>query len=308
MEQMPELANPEMPGYAIHEYAPLIDSSDMHPRNWMAMARDIAANYDRFDGFVILHGTDTMAYTASALPFLLRGLGKPVIITGGQIPLCEVRNDSRENLITAMLIAARYRLPEVALFFGNKLLRGNRAVKVNADGFAAFDSPNLPPLGRAGLGIHIDWELVLPAPGEGALDLAEVRTAQVGVLRLFPGISADIVANLLAPPIRGVVLETYGVGNGPSSDGALLQAIETAARRGVLIVNCTQCLRGRVRMGAYATGSALERAGVISGYDLTTEAALAKMVYLFNQAPAPDKLIELMQTPLAGEMTLPTAA
>jgi L-asparaginase len=306
MEQMPELADPEMPGYAINEYAPLIDSSDMHPRNWMAIARDIKANYDRYDGFVILHGTDTMAYTASALPFLLRGLRKPVILTGGQLPLCQVRNDSRENLITAMLIAARYQLPEVVLFFGNRLLRGNRAVKVSADGFAAFDSPNLPPLGRAGLGIHIDWDLVLAAPGEGELDLASVKTAQVGVLRLFPGISADIVANLLAPPIQGVVLETYGVGNGPSSDAALLRAIKAAAARGVLIVNCTQCLQGRVHMGAYATGTALEQAGVISGYDLTTEAALAKMIYLFNQAYPLEKTIELMQTPLAGELTLPT--
>ncbi|MDJ0780942.1 MAG: asparaginase [Desulfosarcinaceae bacterium] len=307
MRQMPELANPEMPGYAIQEYTPLIDSSDMHPRNWMAIARDIAANYDRYDGFVILHGTDTMAYTASALPFMLRGLGKPVILTGGQIPLCEVRNDSRENLITAMLIAARYRMPEVALFFGNKLLRGNRAVKVSADGFAAFDSPNLPPLGRAGLGIHIDWDLILPITGNGGLNLIEVTSAPVGVLRLFPGISADIVANLLAPPIRGVVLETYGVGNGPSSDGDLLEAIRAASRRGVLIVNCTQCLQGRVRMGAYATGAALEKAGVISGFDLTTEAALAKMICLFSRNLSQERIIDLMQTPLAGEMTLPTA-
>lgn len=306
MGQMPELANPEMPGYAIHEYEPLIDSSDMHPRNWMAIARDIAENYERYDGFVVLHGTDTMAHTASALPFMLRGLNKPVILTGGQIPLCEVRNDSRENLITAMLIAARYRLPEVGLFFGNKLLRGNRAVKVSADGFAAFDSPNLPPLGHAGLGISIDWNLVLAPPEDNVLRVADFKTAHVGVLRLFPGISADIVANLLAPPIRGVVLETYGVGNGPSSDRRLLDTLRAAADRGVLIVNCTQCLQGRVRMGAYATGTALEQAGVISGFDLTTEAALAKMVYLFNQTYPIEKITELMQTPLAGELTQPT--
>jgi L-asparaginase len=304
MLQMPELANPEMPGYTICEYEPLIDSSDMHPRNWVAIAKDIKANYDRYDGFVILHGTDTMAYTASALPFMLRGLSKPVILTGGQIPLCEVRNDSRENLITAMLIAARYRLPEVALFFGTKLLRGNRSTKVSADGFAAFASPNMPPLGHAGVGIDIDWDLALPCPGEVALELAAFSTAHVGVLRLFPGISARIVANLLAPPIQGVVLQTYGVGNGPSSDRALLKAIKAATERGVLIVNCTQCLKGHVRMGAYATGSALEQAGVISGFDLTTEAALAKMIYLFNQNHPHDRLVELMQTPLVGELTL----
>jgi L-asparaginase len=307
MRQMPELSNPEMPGYAIGEYDPLIDSSDMHPRNWVAIAEDIKANYDRYDGFVILHGTDTMAYTASALPFMLRGLTKPVILTGGQIPLCEVRNDSRENLITAMLIAARYPLPEVALFFGNKLLRGSRATKISADGFAAFDSPNFPPLGHAGLGIQIAWELALPSPGKKDLELAAFGPAHVGVLRLFPGISADIVANLLAPPIRGVVLQTYGVGNGPSNDRALLRAINAATARGVLIVNCTQCLQGRVRMGAYATGTALEKAGVISGFDLTTEAALAKMIYFFNQKLSRKRLVELMQTPLVGELTLPSS-
>jgi L-asparaginase len=196
----------------------------------------------------------------------------------------------------------------VALFFGNKLLRGSRSTKVSADGFAAFDSPNIAPLGHAGLGIQIDWDLALPSPGEKALDLAAIGPAHVGVLRLFPGISADIVANLLAPPIQGVVLQTYGVGNGPSSDRNLLKAIKSATARGVLVVNCTQCLQGRVRMGAYATGTALERAGVISGFDLTTEAALAKMIYLFNQELSRKRLVELMQTPLVGELTLPSSA
>ena len=160
MEAMPELKHPSMPRFDVHEYAPLLDSSNMTPREWVAIARDIGDHYDEYDGFVVLHGTDTMAYTTSALPFMLHGLGKPVIVTGSQIPLCEVRNDARENLITSLLIAANYDIPEVCLYFGGKLLRGCRAVKVSADGFAAFDSPNVPPLGTVGIDIEINWDLV----------------------------------------------------------------------------------------------------------------------------------------------------
>src|SRR5205085_12569490 len=156
MAPMPELRNPSMPAFTIHEYSPLLDSSNMTPREWVKIARDIAGVYGRYDGFVVLHGTDTMAYTASALPFMLSGLAKPVIVTGSQIPLCEVRNDARENLITSLLIASSYDVPEVCLYFGGKLLRGCRAVKVSADGFAAFDSPNFPPLGLVGIDIEIN--------------------------------------------------------------------------------------------------------------------------------------------------------
>src|SRR2546430_14643023 len=160
MEQMPEPRHRSMPEFGIHEYDPLLDSSNMTPAEWLKIARDIAAEYDHYDGFVVLHGTDTMAYTTSALPFLLSGLAKPVIVTGSQIPLCEVRNDARENLITSLLIAASYDVPEVCLYFGGRLLRGCRATKVSADGFAAFDSPNVPPLGTVGVEIDINWELV----------------------------------------------------------------------------------------------------------------------------------------------------
>src|SRR2546430_3385601 len=160
MAAMPELRHASMPSFTIHEYDPLLDSANMTPREWVGIARDIADNYPRYDGFVVLHGTDTMAYTASALPFMLRGLGKAVIITGSQIPLCEVRNDARENLITSLMIAAAHDIPEVCLYFGGKLLRGCRAVKVSASGFAAFDSPNVPPLGTVGIDIDINWELV----------------------------------------------------------------------------------------------------------------------------------------------------
>src|SRR2546428_5371306 len=214
MAAMPELRTSSIPAFTINEYTPLLDSSNMTPREWVKIARDIAANYRRYDGFVVLHGTDTMAYTASALPFMLSGLGKPVIITGSQIPLCEVRNDARENLITSLLIAANDAIPEVCLYFGGRLLRGCRAVKVSADGFAAFDSPNLPPLGTVGTDIEINWPLV--RKGGRRLRVEEFTSrAVVSALRLFPGISPDLVRNVLRPPLQGLVLETDGVGHGP---------------------------------------------------------------------------------------------
>jgi L-asparaginase len=234
MATMPELQNEGMPAYDIHQYDPLLDSSNMTPADWVKIAHDIATHYDEYDGFIVLHGTDTMAYTASALPFMLQGLQKPVIFTGSQIPLCEVRNDARENLITALLIAADYPIAEVCLYFGNKLLRGCRAVKVDADGFAAFDSPNYPPLGTVGIDIEINWQLAQsPAGRWRALTVTKMGQTRIGALRLFPGISAEIVSHILQPPLQGLVLEAYGVGNGPSSDKAFMAALEEAADRGV---------------------------------------------------------------------------
>jgi L-asparaginase len=298
-----------MPGFEIHEYEPLIDSSNMSPKLWLHIARDIAAHYEAFDGFVVLHGTDTMAYTASALPFMLQGLAKPVVITGGQIPLCEIRNDARENLITAMMIAAQCAIPEVCLFFGNYLLRGNRSVKINADGFDAFGSPNFPALGTAGVGIDIRWDLVLPPPSKRApLAVKAFTESRVAALRLFPGISADIVQNILAPPIKGLVLETYGVGNAPDNDQTFLDVLKQATDRGVVIVNCTQCLQGRVHTNIYATGTSLKRIGVISGFDMTAEAALAKLFHLFSLNLSVEQVKTQMQLNLHGELTLPGAS
>ena len=303
MREMPELRHPSMPSFTVHQYDPLLDSANMTPREWVKIARDIAANYARYDGFVVLHGTDTMAYTASALPFMLRALAKPVIITGSQIPLCEVRNDARENLITSLVIASQHALPEVCLYFGGKLLRGCRAVKVSANGFAAFDSPNMPPLGVVGSDIEIQWPAVRPAP-RGRLRVEEFdTTVVVSALRLFPGISPDLVRNVLRPPLKGLVLEAYGVGNGPDHDSEFLRALEEATRRGVVIVDCTQCLEGTVDLSEYAAGSALARAGVISGADMTTEAALAKLYYLFSKGYAPARVQREMQKDLCGELT-----
>ena len=305
LREMPELRHPSMPSVTIHEYSPLLDSANMTPAEWVKIARDIAANYAKSDGFVVLHGTDTMAYTASALPFMLRGLGKPVIITGSQIPLCEIRNDARENLITSLLIAAKYPVPEVCLYFGGKLLRGCRAVKVSANGFAAFDSPNVPPIGIVGSDIEIQ-EPLRPA-AKRKLKVEEFdTTVVVSALRLFPGISPDLVRNVLRPPLKGLVLETYGVGNGPDKDKAFLEAIGEATKRGVVIVDCTQCLEGTVDLSEYAAGSALARAGVISGFDMTTEAALAKLYYLFSRRYSPARVKREMQRDICGEITLAT--
>lgn len=302
LDAMPELQHESMPLVTLHEYDPLLDSANMTPAQWVKIARDIAENYDAFDGFVVLHGTDTMAYTASALPFMLKGLGKPVIVTGSQIPLCEVRNDARENLITSLLIASTYDIPEVCLYFGAKLLRGCRAVKVSADGFAAFDSPNEPPLGTVGIDIDINWPLVR-RDGSQRLEVEPIDAPIVSTLRLFPGISSELVRNVLRPPLQGLVIEAYGVGNGPDQDEAFLDVLREATARGVVIVACTQCTEGMVEMTEYATGSALACAGVIGGHDMTVEAALTKLSYLLSRGMSADAVRAEMHRNLRGELT-----
>src|SRR5688572_19783407 len=303
MAAMPELSHRSMPAYTVHDYDPLLDSSNMTPVEWVKIANDVADHYREYDGFVVLHGTDTMAYTSSALPFMLQGLGKPVIITGSQIPLCEIRNDARENLITSLMLAANYDIPEVCLYFGGKLLRGCRATKVSADGFAAFDSPNFPPLGTVGIDIEVNWDFVRKPNGK-KLAVHELTKPVVSALRLFPGISPELVRNVLRPPLQGLVLEAYGVGNGPDQDADFVAALADATKRGVVIVDCTQCLEGTVDLAEYAAGSALARAGVISGYDMTAEAALAKLYYLFGRGYAPDRVKREMQMDLRGEITI----
>jgi L-asparaginase len=303
MAEMPELRHESMPSYAIHEYEPLLDSSNMTPSEWIEIARDVEKNYDRYDGFVVLHGTDTMAYTASALPFLLDGLRKPVIITGSQIPLCEIRNDARENLITSLMLAANHAIPEVCLYFGGKLIRGCRATKVSAAGFAAFDSPNFPLLGVAGIDIEVNWDLVRKPRRSGRIRVPELTRPVVSALRLFPGISPELVRNVLRRPLQGLVLEAYGVGNGPDQDRGFIEALADATARGVVIVDCTQCLEGTVDLHEYAAGSALARAGVISGFDMTAEAALAKLYYLFGRRYSSERVKREMQNDLRGELT-----
>lgn len=301
LAQMPEFYRPEMPDFTVHEYAALIDSSDMTPDDWQTIARDITANYDRYDGFVILHGTDTMAFTASALSFILENLNKPVIVTGSQIPLESLRSDGQTNLLNALYLAAYYPVNEVGLFFNNKLFRGNRTTKAHANGFDAFASPNLPPLLEAG--IHI--RRLTPSPagsGEGPLIVHPITPQPVGVITLYPGISADVVGNFLRQPVRALILRSYGVGNAPQHP-ALLRELKQAGDRGIVVVNLTQCLSGRVDMGGYATGNALARAGVLSGFDMTVEAALTKLHFLLSQSLPCQDIRRLMQQDLRGELS-----
>lgn len=304
LADMRELRDPSMPEIALTEYDPLLDSANMMPSDWRRIAVDIAARRHDFDGFVIIHGTDTMAYTASALSYLLMGLGKPVILTGSQVPLCEVRGDARENLITSLLVAAECSIPEVCLYFGGKLLRGNRAQKVSADGFDAFDSPNYPPLGTVGVDVVIHRRRAY-LPESSPLTLEHRAEPFVGEMRIFPGISIPIITNFLKPPLQGLVMETYGVGNAPDRDPALLAAIREACDRGVVIVSVTQCMKGGVHMGEYVTGRHLMEAGVISGYDLTPEAALTKLYVLFGHGFSPAEVRWFMQRNLVGELTIP---
>ena len=298
---MPEFHRPEMPDFTIHEYTPLMDSSDMTPEDWQHIAEDIKAHYNEYDGFVILHGTDTMAYTASALSFMLENLGKPVIVTGSQIPLAELRSDGQINLLNALYVAANYPINEVTLFFNNRLYRGNRTTKAHADGFDAFASPNLPPLLEAG--IHIRRLNTPPAPhGDGELIVHPITPQPIGVVTIYPGISADVVRNFLRQPVRALILRSYGVGNAPQNK-AFLQELQEASDRGIVVVNLTQCMSGKVNMGGYATGNALAHAGVIGGADMTVEATLTKLHYLLSQGLDTETIRKAMSQNLRGELT-----
>ncbi|MBJ3813942.1 asparaginase [Shimwellia pseudoproteus] len=298
---MPEFHRPEMPDFTIHEYQPLMDSSDMTPEDWQHIADDIQANYDHYDGFVILHGTDTMAFTASALSFMLENLGKPVIVTGSQIPLAELRSDGQINLLNALYVAANYPINDVSLFFNNRLYRGNRTTKAHADGFDAFDSPNLPPLLEAG--INIRRLNTPPAPAQsGPLIVHPITPQPIGVVTIYPGISAEVVSNFVRQPVRALILRSYGVGNAPQQP-AFLATLTEACQRGIIVVNLTQCISGKVNMGGYATGNALAQAGVISGYDMTVEAALTKLHYLLSLGLTVEEIRRAMTTNLRGELT-----
>ncbi|MFD1803393.1 asparaginase [Mixta tenebrionis] len=298
---MPEFHRPEMPDFTIHEYQPLIDSSDMTPQDWQVIAEDIQRNYALYDGFVILHGTDTMAFTASALSFMLENLAKPVIVTGSQIPLAELRSDGQQNLLNALFVAANYPVNEVALFFNNTLYRGNRTTKAHADGFNAFASPNLAPLLEAG--IHIRRLNTPAAPhGAGELLVHPITPQPIGVVTIYPGISAEVVRNFLRQPVKALILRCYGVGNAPQN-AEFLAELQAASARGIVVVNLTQCMSGKVNMGGYATGNALAHAGVISGFDMTVEATLTKLHYLLSQPLSGEEVRRLMQVNLRGELT-----
>ncbi|KAJ0063138.1 hypothetical protein NL108_012605 [Boleophthalmus pectinirostris] len=288
--------------YTIMEYSPLLDSSNMTTDDWGRIGKDIEKNYQSYDGFVILHGTDTMAYTASALSFMCEHLGKPIILTGSQVPIYEIRNDGRDNLLGALLIAGQFVIPEVGLYFHNKLYRGNRATKVDTGSFNAFSSPNLAPLASAEVDIIINWDTVWRANTTAKFQVSTELNRNVGLLRLFPGITAATVRAFLQPPMQGVVLETYGSGNAPDNRKDLLDELKKATDSGVIIINCTQCLRGTVST-SYATGKVLIDAGLIAGGDMTPEAALSKLSYVLakNDLDLQAKK-KMMSQNLRGEM------
>src|SRR5574344_750595 len=310
MEEVPEL---KKFGYNIDSYSftPAIDSSDVKVEFWIDLARLIQANYDKYDGFVVLHGTDTMAYSASALSFMLEDLEKPVIFTGSQLPIGMLRTDGKENLISSIERAAdhndagRAYVPEVCIYFESQLYRGNRTTKYNAENFRAFRSANYPVL--ADVGIHIKYNTSVinyPAKWDKPLKISTKLDTNVAIVKIFPGISPEAVdAAFNIKGCRAVILETYGSGNAPTNR-ELLDSIKRGVKKGVIIVDVTQCQAGSVDMCAYATGAALKKIGVICGYDSTTEAALAKLFVLMGKYTDIKEIKKNMLISLRGEVTI----
>lgn len=294
-----------------YTFSPLIDSSDVEPSLWQALASLIKERYEDYDGFIILHGTDTMSYSASALSFMLDGLTKPVIFTGSQLPIGVPRTDGKENLTLAVEIASakdaegHARVPEVCVCFDSMLMRGNRTTKINSDVFRAFQSPNFPPLAEAGINIrYADNIIRRPLDWYQSLTINTKLNTNVGILKLHPGITPDVVRYFLcSPETRAVIIETYGSGNAPSKKW-FIDIVREAVAAGKILLNVTQCLTGKVDMSLYATGKALEKSGVINGYDSTTESALAKLFFLMGKSTDNEWVRQMMSRNIKGEISV----
>jgi L-asparaginase len=285
-----------------------IDSSNMNPDYWVEIAEIIENNYNNFDGFVVLHGSDTMSYTSSALSFMLENLSKPVIFTGSQLPIGDLRTDAKENLITSIQIAALQErgipvIQEVGLYFEYKLYRANRTTKINAEHFQAFSSLNYPPLVESGVHLKVNKAALLKNNNEKALVVHKNLVSHILLIKMFPGIDMTTIDHLFSfPQIKGMVLETYGSGN-VTNRGWFIDAIKQIVDRGIPVVNVTQCSGGSVDMGMYDTSAQLKKIGVISGKDCTTEAALAKMMHLLGEGTPSEKFKLAFETSIRGEMT-----
>ncbi len=304
--QLPELIRFDLDIKTI-SYDPPVDSSEIEPEMWIRLATTIGDNYNDFDGFVILHGTDTMAYSASALSFLLENLGKPVILTGSQLPIGMLRTDGKENLITSIEIAAAKinnspAVPEVCIFFQNKLFRGNRTTKYNAEYFNAFRSDNYPPLAETGINIDFNYHAIIYPYGEKKLAVHKTLDNNVAILKIFPGITGKLLRAVFnTDDLKAVVIETYGAGNAPTGNW-FMSEIESAIKRGIVILNVSQCPTGSVDMSRYSTGKKLLDAGVLSGHDITTEAAITKIMFLLSQHADRKVIRTLINRSLRGEI------
>lgn len=309
LEEVPELGKF---AFRIDSYTfdPLIDSSDIEPAIWQELASIIRDRHDEYDGFIILHGTDTMSFSASALSFMLEGLDKPVIFTGSQLPIGKPRTDGKENLISAVEIASaklpdgRARVPEVSICFDSLLLRGNRTTKMNSENFNAFCSGNLPPLAEAGISIKYNDSMIRHPEPEVTFSIQSRLDTRVSILKIHPGITPQVVRNILCgAETRAVIIETYGAGNALTKKW-FLDIVHEADAMGKIMVNVTQCISGSVNMNLYATGKPLKDAGVISGYDITTEGALAKLFFLMGQTDDNSEVKRMMDADLRGEISL----
>ncbi len=302
LKKIDDLSRDEMPAWDFVELDNLFDSSDISAPEWNSIAQLIFDRYNEYDGFVILHGTDTMSYTASALSFMLQGLEKPIVLTGSQIPLCEVRSDGRDNLITSIIIAGQAVVKEVCLCFGSKLLRGNRSTKISADNLLAFGSPNYPHLADIGISIKYNSDAIVKQTSS-KLKLCKFSQFPIGVLKIFPGMQFGLFENIITDKLSAVVIETFGNGNVPRSGNELLPILKRAFETDTIITVCSQCLAGTVSLGTYLASSPLKKAGAVCGKDMTTEAAVTKLYYLFSCGYSTSQIKDLMERDLVGELT-----